>query len=391
MKICVSLILLLALQGAWAAPHRPRSDGEVLQLLPVRALPDARRQALQDARAAWRAAPLALERVDQLARLYIQETRVSSDPRYLGYALALLEPWKGKTVVPPTIRLLRASIWQFNHQFQPALSELDQLLRQHPAQAEARLMRASILMVQGQLAAARSSCAALYHGSTLLLGMVCTAQVDGLNGKAEAAYNTITRLLSVPGSGLDTTVREWMLLSRIDLGQRLGRTSEVESDFRALLAAGPASTETRAAWADWLLNQRRYAELLRFAGGDMRDDGLLLRQALAEQALRRPQSALHIKMLRDRFAAARLRGDRVHQREEARFELELMQQPQRALQLAEANWQVQREPMDARLLLDAAMAAGQPAAAQTVVQWMRSTAIEDKALHLAAARLGAQP
>lgn len=389
LKICVSLILLLALHGAWAAPHRPRSDGEVLQLLPVRALPDARRAALQEARSAWRAAPLAVERVDHLARLYISETRSSSDPRYLGYALALLEPWKGKAVVPPAIRLLRASIWQFNHQFQLALTELDQLLKQYPAQAEALLMRASILMVQGQLAAARSSCAALYQGSTLLVGMVCSAQVDGLNGKASAAYSTIGRLLAVPGNGVDGALREWMLLSRIDLAQRLGRKAEVESAFHSLLAAGLPSTETRAAWADWLLSQRRYAELLRFAAGDVRDDGLLLRVALAEQALRLPQAAGHINLLRDRFAAARLRGDQVHQREEARFELELMQQAQRALQLALANWQVQREPTDARLLLEAAVAAGNPAAAHTVLQWMRSTGIEDIALHQAAARLGA--
>jgi hypothetical protein len=59
-----------------------------------------------------------------------------------------------------------------------------------------------------------------------------------------------------------------------------------------------------------------------------------------------------------RFDATRRRGDTVHRREEARYALEVENDPARALGLARANFAVQKEPADARLLADAARAAG---------------------------------
>lgn len=388
-KLIASLLLLLTLSTSFAAPVTPSDDSQVLQILPTLAMPGPQREALDAAKQAVRAQPSDITAIDKLVRLYIAQTRISSDPRYLGYALALLNPWAKRTNVPLSIRLLRATIWQFNHEFRAALDELDIILRTDPKHAEAALMRANILMVQGEYEAARSNCSRLYDGGTLLIGMVCSAQVDGLSGKADKAYKEITRLLTLRNAGLGPELREWMLLSRIDLAQRLGRTDELRRDFDLLLAEGPPSTETRAVYADWLLAQQRYAELIEFARGDVRDDGLLLRIAIAETALKRPAAAAHISILRDRFAAARLRGDRVHMREEARFTLELLREPVRALKLAQDNWQVQREPADARLLLAAAIAAGQPRATEPVVHWMQRTGIEDRELRRVVSRIGA--
>ena len=96
----------------------------------------------------------------------------------------------------------------------------------------------------------------------------------------------------------------------------------------------------------------------------------------------------HIEELRARFAASRQRGDSLHQGEEARFLLHLADQPQAALTLAQANWAVQREPRDARILLEAALAAGEPEAARPALDWMAQTGIEDVALTALAQRLG---
>jgi hypothetical protein len=72
-----------------------------------------------------------------------------------------------------------------------------------------------------------------------------------------------------------------------------------------------------------------------------------------------------------------LRGDFVHQREEARFDLRLRRRPAEALRLALANWQVQREPADLRILMESALAAGQPAAAQAALEFIRTNRLED--------------
>ena len=113
---------------------------------------------------------------------------------------------------------------------------------------------------------------------------------------------------------------------------------------------------------------------------ETRVDGLLLRLTLAEHEIGAPGRDAHIEELRARFAASRQRGDSLHQGEEARFLLHLADQPQAALTLAQANWAVQREPRDARILLEAALAAGAPEAARPALDWMAGTGIEDVVL-----------
>ena len=116
--------------------------------------------------------------------------------------------------------------------------------------------------------------------------------------------------------------------------------------------------------------------------GGTRNDALLLRLALAEKALpeRRSEFAIHRQQLADRFAAARQRGDTLHLREEARFRLDVEDDPKAAVTLALANWNVQREPADLRILAAAARASGDGEAGKVVTAWLASTHIEDAAV-----------
>jgi hypothetical protein len=117
-------------------------------------------------------------------------------------------------------------------------------------------------------------------------------------------------------------------------------------------------------------------------------DGLLLRLVLAETWLNLPVAEAHARILAARYEAAQLRGDTVHQQEEARFRLQVYHDEKSALFLAQENWKVQKEPRDARILLDAALAAKSPAAAAPVVQWLRASGIEDARLRDLARQLG---
>jgi hypothetical protein len=117
-------------------------------------------------------------------------------------------------------------------------------------------------------------------------------------------------------------------------------------------------------------------------------DGLLLRLVLAETRLNLPVAEAHAGTLAARYEAAQLRGDTVHQQEEARFRLQIYHDDKNALVLARENWKVQKEPRDARILLEAALAAKSPAAAAPVVQWLRESRIEDARLRDLARQLG---
>jgi hypothetical protein len=50
------------------------------------------------------------------------------------------------------------------------------------------------------------------------------------------------------------------------------------------------------------------------------------------------------------------------------------------LRLALVNWTAQREPIDARLVIEAAAAAGLPAAADPVHDWLASNGVVPSAL-----------
>jgi hypothetical protein len=113
---------------------------------------------------------------------------------------------------------------------------------------------------------------------------------------------------------------------------------------------------------------------------EQRADPLLLRLTLAYQYTHDPATAATVTAVGARFDAARLRGDVVHRREEARFELQVLHHPTAALQLALANWDVQKEPADARILLEAARAAGQDAAADRVRVFCRANGLTDQRL-----------
>jgi tetratricopeptide (TPR) repeat protein len=164
-----------------------------------------------------------------------------------------------------------------------------------------------------------------------------------------------------------------------ELAARLGRSPAAETCFLQALSLSPRDAYTIAAYADFLLDQDRPDDVIALLGNAGSSDNALLRLTLAEALLsqRPPTFSPHVAELRARFEASRLRGDEVHQREEARFLLHLLHRPQEALVLAQRNWSVQREPADARVLLEAAVAAKEPHAALPVLDFIRTNRLED--------------
>ena len=165
-----------------------------------------------------------------------------------------------------------------------------------------------------------------------------------------------------------------------DLATRLGRPAEADRHYRRALALGVNNQYLLANYADFLLDEGRHAEVVALLRDWARSDVLLLRLTLAEQALGAPDFKVHAGMLRERFAAAALRGDTLHQQEESRFQLLVERDAVRALELAVINWGVQREPYDARILLEAAAAAKRPDQARPVLDWLAQSRHEDARL-----------
>ena len=84
-----------------------------------------------------------------------------------------------------------------------------------------------------------------------------------------------------------------------------------------------------------------------------------------------------------RFAALRMRGDNSHLREEAMFSFYLQQDNARALLLARANWQQQREPQDAEIYWQIAVASQSAADLAVLQKWLTGTGLQDRLLQAA--------
>lgn len=362
-----------------AVPFVPADPAQVLEKLPVAAA-DPEFQELQALRRQQAARPDDLELALQLARRNLETGRAQADPRYYGYAQAALAPWWDQPAPPVEVRVLRAVLRQNRHDFDGALADLRQVLAIQPRHAQAWLNQAVIHQVRGEPAQALQSCLALRRLVSSLLFNACVSGALGRSGQAEFAYASLRRALE-NSTEADGEERLWALTVLAETAEQLGDAKAAEQHFRAALNLGRRDVYLLGAYADFLLDQNRPAEARELLEGEQRADNLLLRRALAEHRLNDPAWQRHAEILEARFAAVRQRGDDTHAAAEARLRLELRQQPQQALELAQRNWaQGQREPQDARLLLAAALAARQPGAAREVLAWLAQVKLEDRRL-----------
>ncbi|APA68296.1 tetratricopeptide repeat protein [Janthinobacterium sp. 1_2014MBL_MicDiv] len=389
MKIPISLLCACLPLLAWAAPYTPKDGSAVIEQLPRRA--DATQLALRGLRQQLTATPQDLALATSLAQRYIALARSETDPRYLGYAQAALAPWWRQAAPPLPVRLLRATILQSTHQFAPALQDLDAIIAQEPGNGQAWLTRATVLTVQGDYARATAACARLSALASQLVTVSCIANIASVTGRAAGSERLLDLTLQ-RSAGVAPELEGWALTLLAEMATRRGETALAESRYTTALARQPRDSYLLGAYADFLLDRQRPQEVVKLLNEQQRIDALLLRYALALQALPGQQAAfLAAKAeLAARFHAALQRGDTVHQREQARFALFLQQDVPAALRLAQRNWAIQKEAPDMRILLEAALAARNYAAAQPVLAWIAANGVEDVALQALVKRLGPQ-
>jgi tetratricopeptide (TPR) repeat protein len=364
--------------AAAAQTYVPHDAATIVAHVPPR---DAREVAERQALAA---APDRVELAVEIARTEIDRARRLSDPRYLGRAQATLARWWKLPEPPPDVLLLRATIEQSLHQFEAARADLDRLIALRPDDVQAHLTRAVVATVRADYAAARESCAALHARTTPLIVLTCKAPLDALAGDVDGAYRRLAATLT---NRTPPELRTWALTTLAELAIQAGREPLAAEHLREVLTLDPSDTYARAALADILLPQAP-AEATQLLAGFEAVDTLLVRRAIAEDRVKGAEAAKLVHAVRERFAAAAQRGDQVHLREEAMFLLAVDTDPDRALELARRNWDVQKELADARLLAEAAVEARQPSGAAPVIEWARANGVHDARLDRWLARIG---
>jgi hypothetical protein len=201
-----------------------------------------------------------------------------------------------------------------------------------------------------------------------------------MTGEAGSAYQYLTHALAEP-TALPPELRVWIETLAAETAEALGAWRDAEAHYRAAVAASATREGSRpsvyllAAYADFLLGARRPAEVLALLADAPPADALALRIAVAQKQLGRLEAA-RVESLSYRLQLALDGLDTTHAREAAYFALYVLDEPELATKRALANWNVQREPIDARLVLESALAAQRPADAQPVLEWLTSSGCE---------------
>jgi hypothetical protein len=371
--IIAAVVATLVASAASAAPYRPDDDATVLVTVPHAAA--SAQAVIRKSQIALAANPNDLAQALEVARAAIRDGRASADPRRYGQAQAALAPWWFIPDAPMNVRVLRAIIRQSLHDFAGAEADLDAILRLDPRNGQARLTRAFVRQTVGALAEAKDDCRRLPPAVGVTATAICVLRMEALTGAAGTALERLEQIIGIdPRSEL--AVRRWARAVGADMAAMLGKIEAADLHFSEATANG-GDIPTLVAFADHLLDTDRPAEVLTLLAGRSEADIVYLRLAIAGKRVDDARAQHWAALLADRFAAAKAGGLQLHLREEARFELEVRDNAATALGLALANWKIQKEPSDARLVLQAALAANDPAAAADVLAFIAKTGLAD--------------
>lgn len=377
LRFLVPLMMFLvagAAQADHGAPYIPANAAVVLQTVPPTTDPRVRR--FEQLRSDLRQHPGDVNKSVALALAYIDYGRSTGDARFLGRAMAVIQPYMDQPVPSISVLLVHATIQQSRHFFQASRNELMQILRRDPGNAQAWLTLATVAMVQGDDELANRACVRLANASGDFMGIVCTASLRSLTGHAAQAYALMT-MVEDPGPKAPAAIRAWVEGLMADTAARMGRPDEADAHFRSALQWAPDDNFLLADYGEFLIDQGHAQKAIELVKNDTQSDTSFLVLVTAENALGLSRASSDAEQMNARFQSMDQRGDHVFMREQSSYMLHVKHDPKAALDLAKQDWNVQRSPKDVRVYLEAALANHDPAAAMPVLDFIAHTHLSD--------------
>jgi hypothetical protein len=239
-------------------------------------------------------------------------------------------------------------------------------------------------LLLGDFKAARRDCLAVLQGGATFPGTVCLASTLTGPGSLQRARGLLAPFDSAAPATQD--IARWLLLTECDLALRDGDEHAAQLYLARAHALDPDHEETRARLAELLIEQGDATDALALARGSTVSAALLVRRIRAASGIDAVEAASARRELDTLLAVGRRRGTTPHLREEGELALFVDRDAARALVLARQNFALQKDTPDVRLLLGAAVAAGDKPTLAELRRWMTSTGFED---HVVVARLKA--
>jgi hypothetical protein len=182
-------------------------------------------------------------------------------------------------------------------------------------------------------------------------------------------------MLSLPAQprSLPPAANAYLLATRAELRERNDDSAGAIGDYRIALSLAPNDDSIRAAFADVLAVSGMKEEARTTLMVDKASIALLVRSAALAQGAQR---AAFVARADSWLTLEAARGDALHFREAAMLAL-VKGEPARALSAAQANFEIQKELPDVRVLARAAHDARDARALSTLRQWLHDTGYRD--------------
>ncbi|MEO5661166.1 MAG: hypothetical protein ABIQ90_15430 [Polaromonas sp.] len=376
-KAVVLAGLLSAIQAdaVAATAVQPLRDDEVIEVLPA-----VTRSRPAQAATNRVASPAAAA---EQARQAILVARQTGDTRYWGRAQAALSPWWDRPDAPVDLAVLQATVQQGRHEFAASRAVLAAALARMPGHAQGWLNLAALERLSARYAESLAACEAVARAGRALYAQACRLETWSLQGQQATAAQGLQALIN---QSSDAGQRSWLLSLLAESDERWGRDAAAADAYTRSLAA-EHDLYTAIAYSDLLLRTGKTAEALKTLAPLPQTDAVVLRRAAAWKRLGDARWRAERQVLQERVEELRRRGDDVtlHGRELALAALWLDDDAARALQLAQNNLRLQREPVDWWVALQSARQAKDGAALAEVENGIQAAGLRDARFAIAKA------
>ncbi|MBL1274619.1 MAG: hypothetical protein COB30_000870 [Ectothiorhodospiraceae bacterium] len=315
----------------------------------------------------------------------INVARKKSDPRYFGYAKAALQPTIKQYFISGThtgLLIHWADIMQFMHQFDEAERTLQRVINISRDNPRTNLMLSAIYQAQGRYPEALKQCNALFTRTSMLVLTACITQIKSLTGNLKDSFTVLSKQV-YRESHSNAVNHAWVLSILAEMSERLNKNDQAADFFTESLRLDPLNGFTRSAYADFLLDQGKYRQVKDILSDHLFTDGLLLRYTMADVHSKsnhqstRQEIRNNIEKLHANYSLSQKMDGDSHLRDQAIFYLYLKKQQSKALALAKSNWEIYKEPADARILLRCAHLAGDEKTINQLREWKESNRYEN--------------
>jgi tetratricopeptide (TPR) repeat protein len=335
---------------------------------------------------AWRAQPKDLDASLAYARAVFTLGLTEGDLRWFGSAKAALAPWWQATDLPAEGHFLRGLVKQGFHEFDAGLQDINQAIAKEPRRAEFWSWRFALHLLLADMTAARQDTeemarlfdpqeASVYRAVLLYRTGQAQSAVDTLNTAIRAAYFQ------------DPSSQDWLGFHLGEAHRVAGQPDKAIAVWDKQLKASPKSHLLRLSLAELLNQQGKHRQAKTIATGNAGNlatssttDALLMQALLASRGLKDLDEAGLAKQMADRLQSQALRKESLIERPKLIHLIAYGQDPAAGLALSIENWQLQKEPPDAVLFMQAALAVNQPRAAEPVLKWAEQTGYSDPPL-----------